>query len=105
MEALIAFGANINAKNSYNQTPLDIASENQVSIVCMCVCLMYVCMSQTKYTQHVSCQCEQDSKYMCTCMHMPAHACTCLHVPAHASMCLHMPASHLCFVPPSSKIT
>ena len=26
----MAFGANVNAKNSFNQTPLDVAAENQV---------------------------------------------------------------------------
>ena len=30
VEALVAFGAKINAKNSFNQTPLDVATENQV---------------------------------------------------------------------------
>jgi hypothetical protein len=39
----VAFGANINAKNSFNQTPLDVAAENQVRsgqphVPRVCVC-------------------------------------------------------------------
>ena len=35
-KALIAFGARINATNRYNQTPLDIAIQNQVRGIWKC---------------------------------------------------------------------
>lgn len=42
MKALVAFGANVNAKNNFNQTPLDIASENKVSLqLCGCDNIMF----------------------------------------------------------------
>lgn len=39
-KALIAFGANVNAKNEFDQTPLDIARENQVSCYSHCKCFL-----------------------------------------------------------------
>ena len=66
LKALIAFGANINLRNSFGQTPLDVASmspigtQHVLKYACTCVCVLKAYISY-RHSVYV---------YTCTCIYM-----------------------------------